>query len=381
MKILFLARSLEVGGAERQLVALATGLHQKGHHILVVTLYRGGPLEHDLKNAGITVINVNQAGRWALFLFLHRLILLINREAPDVLHGYLPFPNLLAVFLRPLFPRIRTVWGVRASNMDFSQYDWFWPILFRTTCFFSRYPNLIIVNSNAGRDYHLKHGFPGDKIIVIPNGIDTTYFMPDSRARSQKRAEWEISDSEKVVGLIARIDPMKDHATFLRAAAILGRETKAVRFVCVGDGPELYKSRLRQLVTTLGLERRVIWTGACADMVPVYNALDIAVSSSAFGEGFPNVLGEAMACGVPCVATDVGDSGYIIADGQVIVNPRDPEALSDAIKKALSFSSPARARERIVVNFNLTQLVERTEAALQTLCASTLSQETAGHAR
>jgi glycosyltransferase involved in cell wall biosynthesis len=376
MKILFLARSLEIGGAERQLVALASGLHQKGHSILVVTLYPGGPLELDLRDRGVAVTTLNKAGRWAMFSFLRRLVSLTRREAPDVLHGYLPFPNLLTIVLKRLFPKIKIVWGVRASNMDFAHYDWFWPLLFRVVCFFSRYADLIIVNSTAGREYHVRQGFPEEKMVIIPNGIDTTCFRPEVGGRILKRAEWGIGNSEKVVGLVARVDPMKDHFTFLRAAAIVAKQMDDVRFVCVGDGPEPYKSKVRQFAADLELDSRVIWTGSCKDMMAVYNGFDLAVSSSAFGEGFPNAVGEAMACGVPCVATDVGDSALIINDARLMVTPGHPEALASVIRSALSLTSQESARKRIETHFSVARLVDRTEAVLNAVCAARTDEET-----
>lgn len=260
-KILFLTRSLEYGGAERQLVELAKGLHLKGYPILVATFYPEGALEKDVREAGAPVKSLRKRGRWGVVFFLVRLVRLLIKEKPDVIHGFLPVPNLLMTILKPLFPHARMVWGVRASNMDLTQYDWLSGLVFRAEWFFARFADLIIVNSNAGRNYHKIHGFPEDKMVVIPNGIDTDRFKPDSLSRERVRAEWAIKKEDKLIGLVARLDPMKDHPTFLKAAAMLARKREDVRFVCVGDGPEPCKLELQRLSREFGLESKLIWAG------------------------------------------------------------------------------------------------------------------------
>lgn len=366
MKTIFLIRSLNYGGAERQIVALAKGLQERGHSVLVAVFYSGGPLEKDLRDSGVPVNMLGKHGRWDVFPFLWRLISLVRHEKPDILHGYLPVPDLLTVLFKPLFPRIRMVWGVRASNVDLSRYDLLSRVVFRLECFFSRFAGLIIVNSNAGRDYHLKHGFPEGKMVVVPNGIDTERFVHDPEARKKMRNEWGIADNEKLIGIVARLDPMKDHQTFLKAASLLAKGRDDVRFICVGDGPATYKSELKRLSRELGLEKKLIWAGAYRDMPAVYNAIDI-VTSSSYGEGFPNVIGEAMACGVPCVATDVGDSALIVGDAGVVVPPKNPERLASGIRALLDRAcadSGEKARRRIIEHFSLNSMVQKTEAIL-----------------
>lgn len=373
MRIVFLIRSLHYGGAERQLVALAKGLKERGHSVLVAVFYPGGPLEKDLEDSGVPVNILDKHGRWDVFPFLWRLISLVRYEKPDILLGYLPVPNLLTVLLKPLLPRIKMVWGVRASNVDLSRYDWLVRVVFRIECFFSRFADLIIVNSRAGQEYHLKHGFPESKMVVVPNGIDTERFVPDPEARHRVRKEWGITDNEKLIGIVARLDPMKDYPTFLKAASLLAKERDDVRFVCVGDGPEPYKSELKRLAQALKLEDKLIWAGSRDDMPAVYNALDIASSSSSYGEGFPNVVGEAMACGVPCVVTDVGDSAWIIGDTGLAVGPKDPVALAKSISKMLkelddnSTQIAEKVRTRIVENFSLSRLITNTNQQLLSL--------------
>jgi len=165
-------------------------------------------------------------------------------------------------------------------------------------------------------------------MVVIQNGIDTTHFAPDLKAGLRLRASWQVPEGSILIGIVGRLDPIKDHPTFLRAAAILAGSRPDVRFVCIGGGPEEYARDLKNLAYDLGLRDKVIWPGFITkDMAAAYNALDLC-SSSSYGEGLSNAVAEAMACGVPCVVTDVGDSPLIVGDTGVVVPPKNPDALA-----------------------------------------------------
>jgi glycosyltransferase involved in cell wall biosynthesis len=233
----------------------------------------------------------------------------------------------------------------------------------------------IIANSQAGYRSHVADGFPKEKIVVIPNGIDTARFTRNPEARERIRAQWGMAEGEELIGLVGRLDPQKDHETFLQAAVLLLRERKQVRFVCVGNGPSEYKTALQSRADALGLSDHIMWISAQSQVADVYNALDLLVSSSSFGEGFSNVIGEAMACGVPCVATDVGDSGLVIGDIGQLVPPKDPAALRTAMHKGLvSRPTAAEIRRRIVAHFSLEALILKTEQELLALCVEPASK-------
>jgi glycosyltransferase involved in cell wall biosynthesis len=373
MKITFLLRSLLLGGSERQLITLAKGIRECGHLVRIIVFYSGGPLEEDLRGTGVELCKLNKGGRWDLLGFFLRLIRLLREESTDILHGYLVEPNLATILMKPLFSRIKMVWGVRASYLDWKRYDWFARETFRLSCLLSRWADLIIVNSRAGKEHHFAQGIPEGKMTVIPNGIDLERFCPDPVARKAIRNEWNIKDREKLIGLIARMDPMKDYPTFLQAAALLAQERNDVRFACVGDGPRKYKRNLQRLGEKLGLGDRILWVGPRVDMPAIYNSLDIASSSSSYGEGFPNVIGEAMASGIPCVVTDVGDSAWIVGNAGIVVPPRDPESLARAWQVSLGRLEVGdiylreEARQRIALHFSSDKLVERTLEVLSGL--------------
>jgi glycosyltransferase involved in cell wall biosynthesis len=375
IRVCFLIRQLNDGGAQRQLVALVKRLDARRYAITVMTFYPGGRFAAEVEQLeNVQLICLAKRHRWDVLGFGSRLVTSLRRLRPDILHTYLAGPNCLAVILKPLLARTRPVWGVRGSDLELSHYDWLTRQVKAVERRLARYPDLIIANSNIGADHHRAQGFPPEKLVVIPNGIDTVAFQPDPAARRRLRSEWRVADSEFLIGVVARLDPMKDHETFLQAAARLRQERRDVRFVCVGDGPRAYRSRLQALATSLGLEEPLlIWAGARNDVPAVHNALDVLTLTSAFGEGSPNVVGEAMACGTPCVVTDVGDAASLVGDTGVAVPPGDPKDVVSAwhtMLERIEADGPRlaqSARERIECEFGVERLVARTATVLESL--------------
>lgn len=369
-KVVFLIRDLNYGGAQRQLVTLVKALHQENcFDVTVLHFYGGGSLLKDMIDHGIPTISLEKQERWDVLGFFGRLFGHLKRIQPDVLHGYLGESNIVTMFLKPLFPSTRIIWGIRGSNTPSDRYGWLGSILSQLERLLSSFTDLIVVNSHTGKADYVNQGFASDKMVVISNGIDTERFGPDSEAGAKVRSEWGISPNTILIGLVGRLNSMKDHPTFVNAAALLSKEREDVHFVCVGVGEENYAKELYQLTDDLGIAEKIIWAGGRSDMPAVFNALNIACSSSSDGEGFPNVVGEAMACGVPCVVTDVGDSAWIVGDKGVVVPPKNPEALKTAInelidKTNLDDYNPQEIRQLIVEQFSVGQLVLKTKAAL-----------------
>ncbi|MBF0123772.1 MAG: glycosyltransferase [Magnetococcales bacterium] len=377
MRILFLARSLDRGGAERQLALLAAGLKQRGHTVGVALFYRGGIFEQPLHQAGIPVHDLGKRSRWHVVTFLWRLIRLVRQQRPDILHSYLVEPNLLALLLRWFYPGVRIVWGVRASNMDLSRYDWLQRLAFDGSCWLSRWAHLIVANSRVGMLYHQEQGYPSNRLALVANGIDIELFQPDEMGRLRLRQQWGIEEHHLLVGIVARLDPMKDHVTFLRAATLASEQDSNLRFVCVGDGPDPYRVALSQQAEAWGLQDRLLWAGAHDDMPAVYTALDIGVSSSAFGEGFSNAVAEGMACGRSFVVTHVGDSADIVANNGIVVPVGDSQAMARGILTLAQRLCQQRdqyhqqARDSIVSRFSPQRLAQETEVLLQQLLTQT----------
>lgn len=373
IRVFFLIRSLGHGGAERQLIELVKGMDKSRFIITVAVFYDDGALGDELKHLpGVEFVSLNKRGRWDFPAFLWRLFLQVHRSQPHIVHGYMGTANELSLLLGKIVGA-KVVWGLRVSNLDFSLYDWADAWEFKIGAWLSRFVTLIIVNSHAGLEYHARYGYQSARMHVISNGIDTNRFAPDPAAGQRLRREWNIVADQALIGLVGRLDPQKDHTTFLSAAALLRQEMQNVRFVCVGRGAEEYQQTLQALAGNLGISDSVIWADATNDVRAVYNALDIATSSSAYGEGFSNVIGEAMACGIPCVVTDVGDSGMIVGDASRIVSPARPDALVAAWREILSLPGDCRrdlsaqCRERIRTQFSTQRLVDRTEQLFENI--------------
>lgn len=366
-KILFLSRALERGGAERQLVLLTKGLTLKRWPVTVATFYKG-EFDSELVSNCIPVHCLQKRGRWDVLLFICRLILLIRQEKPAILHSYLAVANILAVLIKAFSPKMKIVWGIRASDMDLSRYDWLERFISQLEQYLARWADLIIVNSQAGYRHLITRQFPRSKIITIYNGIDIRKFSPNDALRKKLRLEWGIQEDEILIGLVARIDPMKDHPTFLQAALSTAQQNAKLRFVCVGNGSPEYVSEMKNLAAAQMLGSRLIWSEARDDMAAVYNSLDIAVSSS-ITEGFSNSIGEAMACGVSCIVTDVGDSSNIVGSVGIVVPARNPVLLAEAILSVARGTLPEKniVRHQIAENFSIETLFIKTEQALSQL--------------
>jgi glycosyltransferase involved in cell wall biosynthesis len=369
-RVAFLIHHLAAGGAERQLVELVKGMDRSRFSVAVVTFYGGGALGSELEGLeSVKKISLERKGRWDLGTLLVRLPRVLRMWRPDVLYGFMEVPNLICL-LAGRVTGAKVVWGIRRSRRDLTDYDWAERWSARLGAWLARFPDLVIVNSLAGKRDYQTRGYPSARMTVIPNGIDVARFFPDRAAGLRVRASWGVPESQPLIGLVGRIHPMKGHHVFLEAAARLVGEGKNARFAVVGDGPASNQDGLRSQSESLGLGGRVVWEPYRGDMNDVYNALDIHASCSSYGEGFSNAIAEAMACGIPCVATDVGDAGHIVGDAGFVVPTRDPPAMAAAWRRMLELGAEDRsrlgqvARKRICDTFSRSQMVSRTEAAL-----------------
>lgn len=358
MNIAFVALNLDRGGAERQMVTLAGALAERGHRVSVFVFRGGGAFERDLPEA-VELIDLGRRRRGDLPMALFRLVRHVRRIRPDVVHPYLAAPNALVTAIRPALGRTAVVWGLRHAELALDTRPRPVRLAFRLSVALSHCATGHIANSQAGRKWHIDKGFPEDRIRVVPNGIDLHRFKFDPLARAASRFEWGVGDDEFLVGMVARRDRLKDHATFVAAAEILGGSGEAVRFIAVGAEPP-------------GTSSAVEWKPPSDDPAAVYSALDLLCMSSV-AEGFPNVPAEAMACGTPCVVTDVGDARSIVGNLGWVVPPRTAAEMAAAIDAARLAKPILRERLRcaIAANWSTELLAERTEAALLELIGGT----------
>jgi glycosyltransferase involved in cell wall biosynthesis len=224
-------------------------------------------------------------------------------------------------------------------------------------------PSKIVCCSELAQRTHLELGYRGDKIVVIPNGFDLSQFKPDAEARASLRAELGLAPDALVVGQVGRFHAQKDHHNFFQAAHRVLARLPEVQFVLCGRDVTWQNAQLCEWV---GADRaRFHILGERGDIPRISAALDVACSSSSYGEAFPLVIGEAMAAGVPCVVTDCGDSALMVGETGRVVPIRDPAAFAEAIGGLLALGPDGRAalgaaaRRRIAERFELRQIAAR----------------------
>ena len=362
IRVVHLITGLNTGGAEIALARLLSRTDHAEFDSRVVSLIPLGPVAEQIRKNGILVDSLEMPpGRATLKGFL-RLLNILHTFRPHILQTWLYHADLLGLLAGKIVGIPVIVWNVRSSWMDFSHYHHLSGLVMRACAWLSRLPSAIVINSQAGLSQHESLGYHPATWEYIPNGVDTDIFSPNDKDSSKIRANWQSSPEEIVIGLVGRLDPQKDYPNFLRAAKIIQQEMPETRFICVGDGPKDYLASLQALAHELGLGERVLWAGPRKDMPAIYNAFDLLVLPSAYGEGFPNVVAEAMACGKPCVVTDVGDSAYLVDDTGISVPPGNPESLAQAILQVLKQSEAQRsilgekARQRIGENFSIKKM-------------------------
>jgi glycosyltransferase involved in cell wall biosynthesis len=333
----------------------------------VVTYYQGGTWEKTVSQMpGVDLHCLGLRNRFDLAGMVFALSRIIHKTRPDILYGILGDACTLALIHGRVFGKHRVVWGLRATNMDFSQYSLSSGWIYRLNAYLSKWVDRIIANSWTGSKYHVGQGYARDRIVVICNGIDTEHFRHQPEKGAGLRRTWGVGHDTPLIGRVGRLDPMKDYPTFLKAAAILAGRRSDVHFVIVGGGPDQMLNDLKALSGSLGLDECVLWLGPSEDLPPIYSACAFT-SSSSFGEGFPNVVAESLACEVPCVATNVGDSARVVGPGGIIVPAKNPVALAEAWEQILSMPQEKRqqmgqeGRKHIVKNFSTQQMVHATE--------------------
>jgi len=365
--VIHLITDLEVGGAERVLAQLVTAKSSSGFRHSVISMTDLGPVGGDLIAAGVEVkvlkMHRGVPSPGALF----RLTRILQQSKPSFLQCWMYHANLMGVIAGKVAGVPYILWGIRAANPKPSG-GWgmtHWVV--RAGGWFSSLPAGIIAVSEAGKQLHQGWGYDASKITVIPNGFDLQGFKPDAKAYRAVREELGLTPDTVIIGLMARFHPVKDHETFLRAAASLRKKTSGVCFLLAGREVTTENPQLSRLIRKNNLVDWLYTLGCRADINRIMASLDIACLSS-YSEAFPGVVGEAMACGVPCVVTDVGDSARIVGDTGKVVPPRDPEALAAAWLELIDLGREKlrelgeRARARVGQKYSLDRMVNAYES-------------------
>jgi len=362
IRILHLATGFQIGGAEMQLVNLVRGLDRSRFECLVMSLTGPGPIEARLAVAGIAAHHIDLSRRPVSDGA--RLVRLVRAFQPRILQSWLYHADLVASFLRPLVGWPELAWNLRCSNAHQLSGVAIGDFGLKALAMLSRFPAAVVANAESGRCFHLELGYRPRRWAVIPNGFDVERFRPDPGAKARLTSMLGLSPDTVTVGIVGRLDPLKDHAGFLRAAAIAAQACPALQVIGIGGGVEPTNPILAVLARDSGLGQRLHLLGHRDNVETLTAGLDIAVSSS-ISEGFPNAVGEAMACGVPCVVTDVGDSALLLGECGRVVPAGDPGALAAAIGDMVALGAAGRAalgasaRARIVAQFSIPLMVER----------------------
>lgn len=365
MKIIHIITGLSIGGAEQALYNLLKGGLAERFDNCVISLRDKGPMGLKISLLGVPVIALNMHAKKLPLAGLVKLIRIIREFSPDLIQGWMYHGNLIGSFSRVVAPgKPALVWNVRHSLSDLSQEKIATRQVIRINRWFSFGADVILYNSHRSREQHEAFGFSKVGAKVIPNGIDTHLFSFSSKDRKYIRSKLGIPENACVVGHMARLHPMKDHAIFMQAAKSLSYRYQNLYFLLSGRDVSFDNIMLSQLLSSQ-VRHRFYFLGERNDVHKLMSAIDIFCLSSAWGEGFPNVLGEAMATSIPCVATDIGDSSLVVNKTGIIVPPCDVNALEEGIESLLTISSEDRislgrsALERVEINYKLSKIVEK----------------------
>ena len=364
---------LNPGGAEMMLFKLLSAMDRVVFKPEVISLTGMGPLAERIQALDITVRALGMRRGVPNPLSLLRLAVWLRRSKPDVIQTWMYHADLIGGIAAKLVGGIPVIWGIRHSNLD-PQGNKRKTIWTANACarLSNWLPTQIVCCSEASLPVHAALGYATRKMCVIPNGFDLDVFRPDPSARRSVRAELGIPEDTLLIGMFARFHAQKDHRNFVEAAALLHAHHPDIHFLLCGDGITWGNRVLSGWIVTASIHEHCHLLGPREDIPRLAAALDIA-SSSSFGEGFPNVVGEAMSCGVPCVVTDVGDSDRIVGTTGRIVAAKDPEALAMAWKEMIALGEEGRrrlgvaARKRVMDRFELSKIVKKYEALYTSL--------------
>lgn len=384
--MLHVINDLTVGGAEVMLYRLLSRADPARLKNAVISLKGAGTLDERVAALGVPVFALSAGSAAQTPGLPWRLARLVRRVRPDVIQGWLPHGNLAALLAGKLARRpVPVVWNIRHSLETLKYEKPATAKVVRAGARLSHRAAAIIYNSRTGAAQHAAFGYRAEKSVVIHNGFDTALFAPSAEARRSVRSELGLDEDAFLVGLVGRYHPVKNHPNFLRAAALLRRRHPRARFVLAGRGVDPGAGPLRELIAELGLTDAAHLLGERQDTARITAALDVAALAS-HGEGFPNVVGEAMACAVPCAVTDVSDLAWMVGEAGRVVPRDDAPAMAAAFAELAEMGAAGRealgraGRERVIKHFRLEAVAEQYRALYEGVAAGKACAATAAEA-
>ena len=365
IRVMHVIGGLGGGGAEWMLYRLLRATDRERFAPSVVSLTPGGIVGERISDAGVPLRTIGLSRTKPRAGGFGRLRDAIHQTRPHVVQTWMYHSDLLGGLAAKLSGGVPVVWGVHHTAHDPATTSRRTLLIVRACTLTSRWlPRRIICCSEATRRTHERLGYPGARMIVIPNGFDTEEFSPSHADRGGFRESLGLPDETVLIGMLARYHPQKDHRTLIDAAALLPRDRPDVHFVLCGDGADAGNRDLRALLEARAVAERFHLLGRRDDVPRILASLDLVTSSSS-GEAFPLVIGEAMASGTPVACTDVGDSRLIVGDAGAVVPPRNPAALAESWIGLLNLDGAERtrlvheARARIVERFEIHGIAQR----------------------
>jgi glycosyltransferase involved in cell wall biosynthesis len=357
-RIVHLISGLGIGGAERTLQGLVSQLDKRGFESVIISLSDLGEIGRQLQQRGFSVHTLDwKPGRLSP-LGLIKLVRLISRLKPKVLQSWMYHADLVAALVSYWIKSINLMWNIRTSIPSIRDLPSSTRVVVRACSFLSSRPEVVIVNSEQGLRDHRAVGYQPKEWIVIHNGIDTQRFVPSQSHRDAVRSRLGIKPDETLLGYVARFHHKKSHRFLIQSFAKLIQSADNYYLALVGKGIDKENDELMSWIQQAGVKERVFLLGPLAQTEYFYPGLDMLALPSQFGEGFPNVVAEAMACGVPCVVTEAGEAPLIVGDTGEIVATGDLDGYSDALSRLSKRVAGNRqqaaqeARDRIVTLFN-----------------------------
>jgi glycosyltransferase involved in cell wall biosynthesis len=372
IRLLHIITSLDQGGAESMLTRLASGLGTEFEHCVVSLTGGETANEKKIVEAGGKVINLKMNNFFGILSAVFSIRNEILKYQPDIIQTWLYHADLMGLLVKRVAGGRPLVWSVRCSALAFSDAPWSTHLLLRLLAVFSFVPEAVVFNSSVGRNSHKNLGYQSRIEKVIHNGFDLREWRAKSEDRLRFRNEIGTPDYGFLVGMVARFHSIKDHRCFLLAAERIHATNPHVRFVMVGSGIEIQNVKLVKDIQELGLGKVVCLVGPRIDMVSVLSGLDCLVLTSK-SEGFPNVLGEAMSAGIPCVSTDAGDAHFILDGVGAVIPVGDAEGVANAVSDIIKLDPASRrlisirGRERIKDRFEISDVLSRYSALYKDL--------------